>query len=217
MLTYFLIITGIGLGLTASLLERPNSTVIATVRDKEVTDCSSLRALPLAENSKLVIETLCASTSPPTSGSDSGLAVEQALLAALTNIHGIKHIDTIIANAGTGTMFSPILNSSPESLLSNFSVNTLSPIFLFQTLHPLLSLSKSPKYIAITSMLGSISLQSPQAGPTLAYGISKAGLNFFVRKLHFEIPELVALAIHPGYVLIYLPLNSNRLASDAAI
>lgn len=41
------------------------------------------------------------------------------------------------------------------------------------------------------------------AVPTLAYGISKAGANYLVRKVHFECERegLVSLAIHPGYVV----------------
>lgn len=34
--------------------------------------------------------------------------------------------------------------------------------------------------------------------PTLAYGVSKAGANYFVRKVHFEHEEITALAVHPG-------------------
>jgi norsolorinic acid ketoreductase len=36
--------------------------------------------------------------------------------------------------------------------------------------------------------------------PTLAYGVSKAGANYFVRKVHFEHDGIVALAVHPGWV-----------------
>ena len=36
--------------------------------------------------------------------------------------------------------------------------------------------------------------------PSLAYGISKAGANYFMRKIHFEYPEMVSLVIHPGWV-----------------
>ncbi|TVY46924.1 Norsolorinic acid ketoreductase [Lachnellula occidentalis] len=41
-----------------------------------------------------------------------------------------------------------------------------------------------------------------QAGaePTLAYGVSKAGANYFCRKVHFECEGVVALAVHPGWV-----------------
>jgi norsolorinic acid ketoreductase len=47
------------------------------------------------------------------------------------------------------------------------------------------------------------------AVPSLAYGISKAGANYLVRKVHFECEKegLVALAIHPGYVHFLLPQN----------
>jgi NAD(P)-dependent dehydrogenase (short-subunit alcohol dehydrogenase family) len=41
------------------------------------------------------------------------------------------------------------------------------------------------------------------AAPTLAYGVSKAGANYFVRKVHFEHAGVVALAVHPGYVASY--------------
>ena len=38
--------------------------------------------------------------------------------------------------------------------------------------------------------------------PTLAYGISKAAANYFVRKIHFECASvgLVSVAVHPGWV-----------------
>jgi norsolorinic acid ketoreductase len=39
--------------------------------------------------------------------------------------------------------------------------------------------------------------------PTLAYGISKAGANYFVRKVHFEHAGIVAVAVHPGFVPSY--------------
>lgn len=40
------------------------------------------------------------------------------------------------------------------------------------------------------------------ACPSLAYGVSKAGANYLVRKVHFECEKegLVALSIHPGLV-----------------
>ncbi|KAL5330058.1 hypothetical protein ACEPPN_003582 [Leptodophora sp. 'Broadleaf-Isolate-01'] len=38
------------------------------------------------------------------------------------------------------------------------------------------------------------------AVPSLAYGISKAAANYFVRKMHFEERGVVAVAVHPGWV-----------------
>lgn len=34
--------------------------------------------------------------------------------------------------------------------------------------------------------------------PSLAYGVSKAAANYFVRKVHFEEKGIVAMAVHPG-------------------
>jgi len=36
--------------------------------------------------------------------------------------------------------------------------------------------------------------------PSLSYGVSKAGANYFVRKVHFECEGIVSLAVHPGWV-----------------
>jgi norsolorinic acid ketoreductase len=43
------------------------------------------------------------------------------------------------------------------------------------------------------------------AAPTLAYGVSKAGANYFIRKVHFEHEGIVAVAVHPGFVISLFP------------
>lgn len=55
-----------------------------------------------------------------------------------------------------------------------------------------------PKFILVSSALGSIGALGGEVGPALAYGMSKAAANFFVRKVHFEHRDVVAVAIHPG-------------------
>jgi norsolorinic acid ketoreductase len=35
------------------------------------------------------------------------------------------------------------------------------------------------------------------AAPTLAYGVSKAGANYFVKKVHFENEGVTAVVVHP--------------------
>jgi len=32
----------------------------------------------------------------------------------------------------------------------------------------------------------------------IRYGVSKAGANYFVRKVHFEHAGVIAVAVHPG-------------------
>lgn len=183
-------LTGIGLGLTHTLLLRPNTTVIATIRSLS-TSTTALSALPKAETSTLLILPL----------SSSDLASYPFLLSSLSS-NGISHIDILIANAGSGTSFHPILTTPPSALLEDFQTNTLGPILLYQTLFPLLKKSytakgKEAKFVLISSSLGSIGEMEGDV-PCLSYGVSKAGANFMVRKVHFEEEGIVSLAVHPG-------------------
>lgn len=170
--------------MTETHLKRPNITVIATIRSSS-TDTTALEALPTAANSQLLISTL--------SSTDDNGATAITQLAK----QGIKHIDTIVANAGSGDTFHSSLTTPIEELCSNFEVNTSGPIKLFQAAYPLLQKSPNPKFIFISSSLGSIEAMEGNV-PSLAYGVSKAAANYFVRKVHFEHEDITAVAIHPG-------------------
>jgi norsolorinic acid ketoreductase len=174
--------------LTESLLRRPNTTVIATTRSSSV-DASALQGLPTAANTKLVITTL-------SSNADTGAA---AVIDEISK-QGISHIDTVVANAGLGDAFHPVLATPVDEIRLNFEVNTLGPIKLFQAAFPLLEKATNPKFILISSVLGSIGGTEGELAraPTLAYGVSKAGANYFVRKVHCEHENVVAVAVHPG-------------------
>lgn len=86
-----------------------------------------------------------------------------------------------------------------QAMRDDFEVNTLGPIKLFQAMHPLLAASQAPKFVLISSSLGAIS-EMEGAIPTLSYGVSKAGANYAVRKIHFEheYENIVSFALHPG-------------------
>jgi norsolorinic acid ketoreductase len=175
---------GIGLGLVSSLLLRSNTTVIATVR-LDTTPTNDLQALPAAEGSQLVILIL-------SSTSD----ISAIALVASLPAHGVTHIDTIIANAGSGETFKPVLATSLSSLRDDFEVNTLGPVKLFQATYPLLKESSNPKFVVISSALGSIGYMHPS--PNLSYGVSKVAVNFLVKKIHIEHENIASLAVHPG-------------------
>ncbi|KAE9371316.1 NAD(P)-binding protein [Stipitochalara longipes BDJ] len=179
---------GIGLGLAASLLQRPNTTVIATIRSL-TTSTTDLTSLPVAEKSHLLIVPFTLSLSTTSASSET-------LLSTLAE-NKITKINTLILNAGLGSSFLPVLQTPLASVVEHFESNTILPITLFQTLYPLLSTPS--KVILISSSLGSIR-DMEGAAPTLAYGVSKAGANYFVRKVHFEHAAVVALAVHPGWV-----------------
>ncbi|KAL4791402.1 hypothetical protein BDV19DRAFT_370547 [Aspergillus venezuelensis] len=184
---------GIGLGLVKTLLARPSTTVIGTVRNA-------------AAESSLRDET--ANVSP---GKDSILHIIQldfstalsteTITATITPLN-LPHIDVLIANAGFSTPMTPALTTSAPDLRACFETNTIAPLLLFQALFPLLlkSPTGAPKFISISSSVGSIAAQEPLPGG--AYGPSKAALNWLTRALHFQhgADGLVAFALHPGWV-----------------
>jgi norsolorinic acid ketoreductase len=125
---------------------------------------------------------------------------------------GVRSIDILIASAGLGTAFHPIQNTTLSSVTEHFFINTLGPLSLFQSLRPLLLPDTLPegegeqgykrkekKFTVISSSLGSIGDMEKDTR-SLAYGISKAGVNYLVRKCHFEEEGVVSGAVHPGYV-----------------
>ncbi|TAQ91587.1 hypothetical protein B7494_g100 [Chlorociboria aeruginascens] len=179
---------GIGLGITAALLMRENTNVIATVRDMS-SKRDVLEGLPCGNGSTLYI----LEASFPLSASAS-LTLRSSLHAL-----GVKVINTIIASAGGGSSFQSSIDTTLASLREAFEINTLGPISLYQCLEPLLLKGGNGKLVLISSSLGSIG-GIERAVPCLAYGVSKAGANFFVHKVHFEEEGVVAMAVHPGWV-----------------
>lgn len=82
----------------------------------------------------------------------------------------------------------------------HFEVNSLGPFRLFQAVQTLLFKAAAPRFVVISTVLGSIELQKNLTVPDVAYGMSKAAVNFFTAKIHHENPQLIAFPIHPGYV-----------------
>lgn len=68
-------------------------------------------------------------------------------------------------------------------------VNTNGPLVLFQTTYPLLKESKTPKFVTISSGMGSITFAGQTDVLTIPYGASKAAVNWVTRKLHHDFPD----------------------------
>ncbi|TGO50090.1 hypothetical protein BCON_0192g00170 [Botryotinia convoluta] len=195
---------GIGLQLTRTLLQRENTIVIATKRALS-TDSSELEGLSKAQGSRLIIVTLASDIGD---GKEKENTVDD-LVERLKN-EGVEKIDTLILNAGAATSFESVKETSVQELQAHFQINTVWPIRIYQVLRPLLLASSASvsgeekripkKVIYISSYLGSIGGMEDKT-PSLAYGISKAAGNYFVRKLHFEEGSgVVCVAVHPGWV-----------------
>ncbi|KAL3457462.1 NAD(P)-binding protein [Aspergillus heterothallicus] len=181
---------GIGRGLVSALLLRPNTTVIAAVRNPETTASKSLTTLPKSTTSTLI--TVKIDSQSPT---DALTAV-----TALTSTHGLTHIDTVIANAGISTDYSPVRSVPLDVVKSHVEVNAYGPLALFQAVYPLLRKSDQPVFVGVGSAMGTIGAMEQRPFPAGAYGPSKAMLHWIVRKIHFEEGRFVSFVVDPGWV-----------------
>lgn len=115
--------------------------------------------------------------------------------------YDIDYLDLVIANAGISKNYQSVLETPIKEITDHFEVNTLGPVVLFQAVYPLLKASTgTPKFVALSTIFASIEDQSKYPFPYCAYGASKTATNFYLRKIHFEHPELIAFVINPGWV-----------------
>lgn len=186
---------GIGRGLVQLLLQKPSTTVIAAVRDPSHPTSKALTDLPKGAGSQLVVVKL-----------DSEVETDAAAAVAKLAERGITSLDVVIANAGIAQGGSSVRNTSVANTQKHFNVNVLGPLTLFQATADLLkqaSKTGSPKFIAVSTIIGSIGSQEIFANfpkSSSPYGASKAALNWFIRLLSFEEPWLTSWVFHPGLV-----------------
>jgi len=105
-------------------------------------------------------------------------------------------VDVVIANAGVATHFGTVATTPLAEVRSHFAINAVGPVVLFQAVLPLLQAAPRPKFVVVSSNGGSIG--GMRGEPIGAYGASKAMVNYFVRKIHFENEWLIAFPLHPG-------------------
>ncbi|CAG8897109.1 unnamed protein product [Penicillium egyptiacum] len=185
---------GLGLGLTKQLLERPATTIVASVRNHDAATSlrSDVEIVVVGKNSTLHIIELDFST---------GLSPEEITKVFAAAASTVTHIDVLICNAGFATPMTPALVTSAEDLRKSFEVNTIAPLLVFQAFWPFMQRSAfPPKLVVMSSSVGSIADQEPFSGG--AYGPSKAASNWLTKALHIqnEADGLVAFALHPGWV-----------------
>ncbi|KAL4953369.1 hypothetical protein BDW69DRAFT_165439 [Aspergillus filifer] len=181
---------GIGRGLVEVFLARPNTTIIAAVRDPSSASSRSLESLPMGANSNMIIVKIDAKspTDPATT------------IQTLASEYGINHLDIVIANAGISDDFSTVHSVPVNTVKEHVNVNAYGPLYLYQAVYPLLKKSDKPIFTAVGSPMGSIGGMDLRPFPSGAYGPSKAMLHWIVRKVHFENEEFVAFVVDPGFV-----------------
>lgn len=72
-----------------------------------------------------------------------------------------------------------------------FEVNTLGPLVLYQAFASLLV--PGAKFVVISSLIGKINDAIPYS--YIAYGASKAAVNYITKKLDQETPDLIAFPV----------------------
>ena len=107
------------------------------------------------------------------------------------------NLDCLIHNAGIYE-FNSFGNLDKKSILRQFEINALSPIFMTQSLKHLLR--KSSKIAFITSRMGSI--EDNTSGSSYGYRMSKVALSMAAKSLSIDLSkeEICVAILHPGLV-----------------
>ena len=198
---------GIGKGIVSQVLARPNTIVIAALRDTSDSTAKELTKVSVASGSKLIIVKVDAS-----SDTDAADAVK-----SLQSQHGINHLDIVLANSGLLDQWGPVSEVAPSDLRKHFEINTIAPIKLFQATKPLLDNAQNPRFFITSTNIASIGLMEKIPMPTIAYGLTKAAANYAISKIHFENPEISAVALHPGWVQTRMGQHAADLAGVAEV
>lgn len=187
---------GLGLGIVKTLVARPNTIVVATVRSEEAAKSMQQDISSALANLRIAQLDFSRAVAPQD---------VQKTISGLLSDAGVDHIDVLINNAGCAQPMVPATETTAEDMRAAFEVNAIAPLMVFQGLWPQLQKSPTgaPKAVWITSSVGSISgvdnLEGLGAG---AYGPSKAAQNFITKAIAEQNRDkgLIAIALHPGWV-----------------
>ncbi|KZT54358.1 NAD(P)-binding protein [Calocera cornea HHB12733] len=177
---------GIGLGLVTALAARPDVIIFAGARSPS--SASALHALAAQYPGKV----------HPIQLTSSDRADNEAAVKEVDKVAG--RLDVVIANAGIAKFFGKVLDTPEQEMRDHYEINVLGPLLLFQSTWPLLQHSPKPVFAIVSSAAGSIERGAVRPSGMLAYGASKAAVNFLAVKLWSEFKELVVLPISPGPV-----------------
>ncbi|KAL1759839.1 hypothetical protein FB107DRAFT_204050 [Schizophyllum commune] len=169
---------GVGLAFVRLLATRPDVMVYATAR--KLDGAADLRALADESAGKIRLLEL-------------SYGDEESNAAAVARVKSeVGRLDVVIANAGEASCFDePLFGRADVRLPQVFSailVNTIGPLVLFKAVYPLLNAVRG-KFIVISSALGAEMGANTPIGFT-AYGTSKAAVNFLVRRIGTECPDI---------------------------
>ncbi|CAA7260849.1 unnamed protein product [Cyclocybe aegerita] len=196
---------GIGLGLVNELVTRHKDVfVYAGVRDP--TKATALQETSTKFPGKVEIVKLVSADEQ----------TNKDVAKTIQEKHG--YVDVVIANAAVSQPNGAVGVIPIDAFRKHIEVNATGAVVLFQAVLPLLKASKStPKFVPITSGGGSLTAYIDQQYEIVAYGASKAALNFITRRIHFENDWLVAFPLSPGVVRTDMAYHASELDTTGEI
>lgn len=146
-------------------------------------------------------------------------SAEQAAKLVATQTQGL---DVLINNAAIGGGLDDHLATLDIGLMQQaLDINVLGPLRTTRAFVGLLKKSASPKVINISSGLGCVGVREDSS--SIAYGSSKAALNYVTRCLAIDLASenIIVTAINPGWVRTDMggpnaPLLPEKSAADIA-
>lgn len=140
---------GLGKGLLARFLARPNHIVIAANRNPEHPTSKALATLPKGRESRLVVVKIDA-----TIESEASEGVEQL------KAQGIERLDVVVSNAGVSYAWPRVSELTTVDLMGHITPDLLGVIWLYQATFPLLKKSTNPKWITMGSVAGKLEVSN---------------------------------------------------------
>ncbi|OAA75313.1 Short-chain dehydrogenase/reductase SDR [Akanthomyces lecanii RCEF 1005] len=200
---------GIGLCMVQSLLARPQTIVVGTVRSND----GKAQLLDGTANVVPGVGSKLVSVLVDYSASLEAEDIVRKFGPTLAE-HGIKHVDVLIANAGHTMAMENVLATTATQMRALYEVNTIGPLLTLQGLWHLMTQGRADqgrpgkgRYVLVSSSVGSIGMMEPMVGG--AYGPSKAAANWIARAVHMQFGgdevgeegrKVVGVAVHPGWV-----------------
>lgn len=119
-------------------------------------------------------------------------------IRAFANALGGRPLKLLVNNAGTLGAYGGLADESLANLLEVLGTNAAGPLLLTRAVLPLLRAVKGSRVVHVTSTMGSMG-DGPSGG-AYAYRMSKAALNMLCANLAADEPQVLQVAMCPGWV-----------------
>jgi len=145
---------------------------------------------------------------------DIDISSEDSITNLRKKLSGVN-LDCLIHNAGIYE-FNSIDNFDRESIIRQFVVNALSPLYVTKSLKDLLK--KSSKIAFVTSRMGSIGDNS--SGSSYGYRMSKVALSMAAKSLSRDLlkEDIYVAILHPGLVRTRMTgFTKNGISTEESV